>query len=355
MRYLIITYDDYFNIPYVKYYEEHLRKNGHIYDIVLWNRSGQKAKVPNAYIYYGKDHHSRLSKIIPFLGWRRFVLRLLKRQSYDRLILLTTVPAVLLADRLLSVYRKRFWLDIRDFTYENVPFYKRLVADLVYAAAAVSISSPAFRCFLPETDNIFLTHNISNQNALEEHCTLNPDCLPIRIGFVGGIQFKTQNQILLRQFANNPAYQLDYVGKVHPACDLQSFCQENHIQNAAFYPAFMNDEKPRIYKSVDLINCVYGSGSEIVQLALPNKLYDCILYKKPMLVSKGNFLARVVQQYHLGLAVDIEKDSVVQMTDDYLRNFDYEAFEQGCETFLQVVLQDQAKFEDALDFFCSGS
>lgn len=352
MRYLIITYDDYFNIPYIRSYEDSLKKQNHTYDIVLWNRSGQKEDIPSAYVFSGKDHHSKLGKIVPFLGWRRFVLRLLKRQNYDRLILLTTMPAVLLADQLLSTYRKRFWLDIRDFTYENISFYKKLVADLVHAATAVSISSPAFQRFLPKADNIFLTHNISNQGAMKEHCTLDPNYRPIQIGFVGGIQFKEQNQMLLRQFANNPAYRLKYVGKVHPGCDLRPFCQENNIRNAVFFSSFTNDQKPAIYRDIHLINCVYGNSNQVVRLLLPNRLYDCALLKKPILVSKGTYLAEVVAEYDLGIAVDAENENVVQAVEAYLKVFDCGRFEQGCRRFLETVERELAEYTKALEDFC---
>lgn len=352
MRFLIITYDDYFNIPYIRYYEDNLKKQNHSYDIVLWNRSGQKVDIPNAYVFSGKDRHSKLGKIAPFLGWRRFMLRLLQRQQYDRLILLTTMPAILLADKLLGEYRNRFWFDIRDFTYENISFYQRLVGSLVHAAAAVSISSPAFRSFLPDTDNIVLTHNISNQDAAEEHCILDPVRSPICIGFVGGIQFVEQNQILLQQFANNPKYRLKYVGKAHLGCDLQPFCEKNGIRNVDFYPAFTNNQKPEIYRDIQLINCIYGNNNQVVRLLLPNRLYDCVLLKKPILVSKGTYLADIVAEFNLGIAVDVENEDVVQAVDTYLKNFDCKLFDQGCRRFLEKVEGEISEYTRVLEQFC---
>lgn len=352
MRYLIVTYDDYFNIPYIQYYERHLRKHNHEYDIVLWNRSGHDVNMPNSFVYAGKDHHSKLGKVIPFLGWRRFVLKVLREQHYDRLIILTTMPAILLTDKLLGEYRGRYWFDIRDFTYEDVRLYKNLVGKLVRAASAVSISSPAFRTFLPDADNIFLTHNISNQEFAEKHCQMDIHKKPLRIGFVGGIQFVEQNRLLLRQFANHPDYQLRYVGKAHLGCDLKPFCDENGIQNADFFPAFTNDQKPAIYQDIQLINCVYGNNNQVVRLLLPNRLYDCVLFKKPMLVSKGTYLEQIITEYNLGVAVDAENENVVQTVDHYLENFDHQAFEDGCKRFLEKVDVDVTAYREALLRFC---
>lgn len=352
MRYLIVTYDDYFNIPYIRFYEESLHAQGHSYEIILWNRSGQQVSLPNAYVFSGTDRRSKIGKIVPFLNWRRFVLQILEQESYDRLIILTTMPAVLLSDQLLGKFRGKFWFDIRDFTYENIPPYKKLVGKLVHAAAAVSISSPAFRSFLPDSDHICLTHNISNQNAVEEHCTLDPAKQPIQIGFVGGIQFVEQNQQLLRQFANHPGYRLKYVGKAHLGCDLRPFCQEHGIFNADFFPAFTNDQKPAIYRDIQLINCVYGCDNEVVRLLLPNRLYDCVLFKKPILVSKGTYLADVIAEYDLGLSVDVGNENVVQAVDSYLATFRPDVFEQGCRRFLEKTQREVSEYAASFSQFC---
>ncbi|MBR3979357.1 MAG: hypothetical protein IKJ94_07030 [Oscillospiraceae bacterium] len=352
MRYLIVTYDDYFNVPYIRYYEDFLKAKNHTYDIVLWNRSGQVVDIPNAFVFNGRDRSSKLGKILPFLQWRRFVKRILKKQAYDRLIILTTLPAILLSDVLLKEYPGRYWLDIRDFTYENLGFYKKLVETLVDSASAVSISSPAFQSFLPQREHIYLTHNISNQDAAAEVCTLDTRRSRFCIGFVGGIQFKEQNQLLLRQFANNEKYLLKYVGKAHLGCDLSPFCKENGIENAEFHPAFRNEEKPQIYQDIDLINCVYGNNNQVVKLLLPNRLYDCILFKKPILVSKNTYLEEVVQEYNLGIAVDPEQENVVAQVDAYLEAFDRESFQEGCRSFLDRVNREITNYTRALEAFC---
>ena len=355
MRYLIISYDDYFNIPYIRFYEETLRKEGHTYDIVLWKRSGKSCGLPNAYEFGGKDHSAKVRKIVPFLRWRKFTLDILKQNHYDRLIILTTMPGILLADHLLGEYKGKYWFDIRDFTYENVFFYKGLVAKLVHGSWATSISSPAFQSFLPNSPRIHLTHNITNEDAAVGHCPLDVTYRPMKIGYVGGIQFVEQNQMLLKQFAHNPDFILKYAGRPHLGCDLQPFCKEQGIKNAEFLPAFTNDQKPGIYQDIHLINSIYGNDNQVVRLLLPNRLYDCVLFKKPILVSKGTYLAEVVARYNLGIAVDPAVDDVAQEIETYLKNFNHQAFDAGCEAFLKVVATEKAAYDLALAKFCTKS
>lgn len=354
MKYLIITYDEYLNIPYVNNYEQCLR-NGEIdYDMVLWNRSEKASEEePGRFVFEGKTSKSKISKVIPFLRWRAFVLKILKKNKYDRVIVLTTIPGVLLFDKLIGQYKKRYWFDVRDYTYESLPLYKKAVEKLVLNSAVTSISSEAFSSFLPDCDHIVLTHNITNDAAMQEECSLDIGKTPLTIAFVGGIQYVQQNKRLLQQFSNDPRFVLKYIGKTHPGCDLQSFCRENEIDNVAFLPAYRNEEKPQIYRTIDMINCVYGSDSPIVKLALPNKLYDCILFKKPIIVSKDTFLAEIVEEYGVGLAVDVDRDDVPAMVEDYLSKFNHKDFEIGCNRLLKKVQEESALCQNVMKRFCS--
>lgn len=355
MNYLIITYDDYRNIPYIKNYEEYLRKNGNEYDIILWDRSGDgDSHVPNSFVFEGRVGKSRVGKIIPFLRWRRFAMRVMKEKKYDRVIVLTTLPAVLLADRLCRDFRGRYWLDIRDFTYENIPPYRSAVERLVRNADVTSISSAAFSTFLPSGEPTVLAHNITNTQAECPACALDKDKACFSIGFVGGIRYEKQNKQLLRQLANDPKYRLYYIGKKHPGCDLEAFCREEHIENVVFRSAYENSEKPQIYESLDLINCVYGCDRKVETLALPNKLYDCVLFKKPMLVSKHTYLSNIVEEYRLGLSVDAGSDNIARLLDEYLAAFDKNAFEDGCRRFIKKVKEENAAYFKVLEGFCSG-
>lgn len=353
MRILIVTYDEYRNISYIEKYEKSIIKHAWDYNIVLWNRSGDKNTGLNNHhlVFQGLNRKSKLLKIIPFLRWRRFVIKQLKRVQYDRLIILTTVPAVLLADILLLKYSKRYWLDIRDYTYENFAFYHRIVKKLAERSAGTSISSPGFYSFIPRYENVFLNHNITNQLAKKNDCSLDTAHLPIVIGFVGGVQYLEENKRFCNHLKNNPRFILKYVGKVHPGCDLKGYCKKINMNNVEFLPPYENADKPYIYEKIDLINSVYGADSPITKLALPNRLYDAALFKKPILVSKGTLLAEIVERYNMGLAIDTRESELAMRIDAYLERFNRELFVEGCESFLSSVNQDEKLILERIDEF----
>ena len=310
-RILIVTYDEYRNISYVEKYEKSILDHAKEYDIILWDRSGdQKCDASNHIVFSGMNRRSKLLKIIPFLRWRRLVKRQLKKVQYDRLIVLTTIPAVLLADVLLFKYAKRYWLDVRDYTDEHIGLYHRIVKKLVERSAGTSISSPGFYSFIPRRDNVYLTHNITNTSARKKECTLDVEHTPILIGFVGGVQYPEENKRLCMQLNNHPRYSLRYVGKVHPGCDLRGFCAK-----------------------------------------IPNRLYDAALYKKPILVSKGTLLSQIVESNSMGLAIDTQEADLAGKLDAYLQQFDRDAFVKGCDAFLSGVIRDEEQMKMKIDEF----
>ena len=104
---------------------------------------------------------------------------------------------------------------------------------------------------------------------------------------------------------------------------------------------FNNSEKPSLYKQIDFVNAVYGYDTLITTTALPNKLYDCAIFKKPIIVSANTYLAEIVQRYDLGFAFDHKNDNLLDVLNDYLRRFDENTFKKGCDKFLRDVKKEQ--------------
>lgn len=350
----IVTYDEYINIPFIKKYEELLYKHNIKYDIILWDRrnlSKKCEKKDNCYIFRTKTGRSRISKIFPFIKWRKYTLKILNKNKYDKIIILTTLPGILLYSFIIKNFRNRFILDIRDFTYENFNGYKKKVDCLVDASYLTLISSKGFLSWLIPNPKIIPNHNISNVEKEEEEVTLKKEKKPITIGFVGGIRFYNENKALIKALGNNRDYILLYVGKVHPGIRLKQFCKKNKIGNVIFMPAYDNEEKPQIYKKIDIINAVYGAESQITKTALPNKLYDCILFKKPIMVSYGTYLSKIVMKNNLGFSVKLETDDLIDKIAQYIEAFDEDRFKKSCKKVIKIAQYEELKSQKRIEDF----
>jgi len=173
----------------------------------------------------------------------------------------------------------------------------------------------------------------------------------MNIGFVGGIRYFEINKRLIDDFSNSPRFNLYYVGRKHPGCDLQEYCTARGVHNVFFLPAYLNEEKANIYLNIDIINSVYGDNTAEVRTLLPHRLYDCAIYKKPIFVSKNTYLYKIVAQYNLGLAVDLKKENAKNIITAYLECFDEELFKKGCDEFLKHALPEKDNALKCVDKF----
>ena len=80
-----------------------------------------------------------------------------------------------------------------------------------------------------------------------------------------------------------------------------------------------------IYASLDIIYMSYDTSSNDlnINLALPNKLYEAMYYKVPIITSKGTYLAQRVEENEIGYTINCcdEKD-IENSIKDYIINKD---------------------------------
>ncbi|SNY95026.1 hypothetical protein [Flagellimonas pacifica] len=86
------------------------------------------------------------------------------------------------------------------------------------------------------------------------------------------------------------------------------------------YNAFTDTQK--IYSSIDIIYLIYDIHQVSLnnRLALPNKLYECMYYKVPLLCSKGTYLEEKVALYGVGAGIDYKVEGAIEAGVDFLMN-----------------------------------
>jgi len=205
--------------------------------------------------------------------------------------------------------------------------------------------------FLNKNNKIFLNHNISNIKSRDAFQIENlKQKNNINIGFLGVLRYEKENKSLIINLKESLKYRLFYIGRKYPEVDFEQFCKSNGVRNCFFFGAFENDEKPLLYKKIDIINSIYGNSSLEVSCALPNKLYDCLIFKRPLIASKGTFLGEIVEKYHLGFCVD-KLDNIEKMLDEYISQFDKDKFESYTSILLEEVILDQNKIVEKIKQF----
>lgn len=351
----IICFWDRLATPYLAKYEKLLQDNGVDYQVVLWNRTPEEGtsritRSGNEITVNLPCTGSLRQRAAKFLAWSAVVKKVIRRQKYHALIMLSTVPAVLLADLLLGKFRDKYLFDIRDYTFEKHKPLRRLVMGLINNSAMTAISSKGYMRWLEPSDKIMVNHNITVGQTVDYRAPDLAGREALRFAFVGNVRLDTQTKALLLQLGHREDFEQHFYGRILPSCNIQKIAQEQQIQNLFLHGAFDVEEKKKFFRDIDLLNAVYANAQreEDIPLGdstpLPNRLYDCLVFYRPLVASKGTYLAELIDQYGLGCTVNGFSPDAPQIMRDYARSFDPEAFMRGCDELRRQVCREEEQY-----------
>lgn len=354
MKVLIVDTVSYNRAPYLQYYIDACKEKKVDYDLFLWNRDRTGGLQKNGNVYTMNSicpfGGSKFKKIIPMLQYRNALLKVIKNEQYTHLVLINTLAPVMISNHVLKHFDQRYILDIRDYTYERIKKYKAIETQLIEHSYFTTISSRGFLQFVTPSDKIVINHNISNLDKIEDTVRLDKS-KKITIGFVGSVRYPEVNQKLIAAVQNDPRFILEYVGPEVDGCNLEDYCKVHGIKNVVFKGKFSNEQKPEIYKQIDMINSLYGDFSLEVTTAIPNRYYDALIFKKPIIASKGTYLGELVEKNSVGVAVDINDDAFYSKLKRYILTFDKCRFIKCCSRELNQIINEQESFEKQINCF----
>lgn len=159
---------------------------------------------------------------------------------------------------------------------------------------------------LPNKLNIIFTENIRN-NIRPNKTNINN----IKFGFIGLIRYP--NTII--RFAK-------IIGKLFPMHEFHFYGEPENpkyvdkeilsYKNVYFHGRFKNPQDLQsIYEAIDINIVCYDTQSDNVKIAEPNKLYESIYFKTPIVVSKNTFLAEKVKKYGVGYEINCADDDQI--------------------------------------------
>lgn len=163
--------------------------------------------------------------------------------------------------------------------------------------------------------NVIVTPNKLNDNVLN-FPLIPKSIVPIpklRFGFVGFIRYLSvynMADFIAKNFQN---HEFHFYGELMNSVEEKKFNELKKYDNVFFHGFFKNPDKlAEVYSNIDVVVSTYDVSSVNVLYAEPNKLYESIYYRTPIIVSKGTFLAKQVEKYHSGWAVDANDEKEVK-------------------------------------------
>jgi len=342
MKVCIIGNTEKVYLPYMDKYTSFFDKNNVDYDIVCWQREEDNPpEKENEFYYYEKPKEGSFHMIRSYLRYKKFVVDILEKNKYDKIIVLTTLPAIMLEKYLLKNYDNKYIFDYRNYSFEVFGLFRNKVNKIIKHSRITAVSSMGFLDFLDESEKIVMNHNNSHIADKREAQDLKEKQV-INIGFVGGIKNFEENTALMQKLKNTFRYQLWYIGKPKKNCDLQGYATENSITNTSFIGKFDNSQRLELYDNIDVVNGIYGDNSLKATTSIPARLYEGVLLAKPIIASKGTYLGEIVDKYKLGLVLDVETEDALTLINNFVNSFQPEEFDQSCKDFLSVVEEDEA-------------
>lgn len=340
--------------PYVKYYTDILDELNINYDILIWNKLNIEENDYQSIISYNKrfdNKSSKIKKILGYYSYSRFVINNIKKNKYDKLILLTAQSGVLIYRYLEKNYLNNYILDIRD--YANAKYYMKILTKLVKNSYMTSISSNGFLKWLPKSKKYIKSHNTSSayiNNFVDE---VGFKDMPIKVSTIGQIRDYESNKNVIDIFKNNKSFEMNFIGKGSSENDLKLYCDSNNIQNVEFKGRYKKEEEKYHYIHSDLINICVGHVAEETGV-LANRLYNAVIYGKPIIIERGSYMSKLVENYNLGVSINIKEPDILQVISKYIANFNPIEFNRGRREFLKNVKKDMNKFENSVKLFINS-
>lgn len=176
---------------------------------------------------------------------------------------------------------------------------------------------------LIERDKMLFIPNVPDEEAFRNYERKQGG--RFTVGFIGGIRYLKQMEMLV-----DAAEKLDinvlFAGAGGTKSEyglIRSYCAGK--DNVTFTGKYDYDKEiAGLYGRVDCVYSVYDADNPNVRIALPNKFYESILCELPIIVSKGTYLAELVERLGVGVAVShTDANELIEALEKLIRRDEY--------------------------------
>lgn len=351
-RVCFLTIRNIFNTSCLPKYASILSNN---FDLIYWDQhnihessSAKRQYKFNYPIAYGQQ---KFKKIIGYIKFKIFATKIIKQNNYERIIVLPTQTAILFFLLLTFKYKKKFIIDIRDYSGEKNIFIYFLVRILVKLSGVAVITSPAYKTFLPN-HSYLVSHNITPINTelikkFRKRKRFNKD--KIIISCIGSIRFIEQFKKVINVFGNDNRYELYFIGRGSE--NLTNYCNENQINNVNLIGRFNKEKTLDYYLNTDIVMNLYGNNNPYLDYALSNKLYYAAQLGLPILVCPGTYIEQIALEYGFGFSFELEDNTMKDKLYDYYTRMEWEKFYDNCDRFIKRVMEQEELFKHNIKEF----
>ena len=280
----------------------------------------------------------------------RSIIRNLNRANFDRVVVFGVQLSFLLRRHLIKYYRNKYVVDIRDYNrLLSIVSIKKIISNSFFT----TISSIGFQEWLPISDKYVVNHNIKS-SYLKESCYTRL-CRghlenKIRLSYIGSIRDVEVNIKLIDDLCGSKNVLLEYHGNGIASSILQRFVDKKNVRNISITGRYTKEQEEIYYERSDLINILISSKGINNKTLLTNRLYQAVIFGKPILTIKGSYQASLIEEFNLGIVVD-DVTNIETAIFNYLKSFNVAVYNDGRERFFSKVMQENRLFEKKIVSF----
>lgn len=350
MKVALITPANLWYCPFVKIYSRAFDSLSIEYDIITWCRD---EKLEEGCIQFVNQRKGKFGKVLAYFDFISFIKKTIKTNKYDRLVIFTSQLCILLLPYLNQKFKKKYIVDYRDLSVEQMTILKPLFKNVLKNSFANFISSPGFIKCLPTGIDYLQSHNFVIDNVKEALSTpvslIEKEPQDITVLTIGGIRDYSSNIEVVNALANKDHIRVLFVGKGAASARIEEYCKNNDIHNVEFYGYYPKEEEPHYIKNATFMN-IYYPRVITHDTALSNRFYNSLIFKRPMIVTSNTTQGDYAKKYNLGLSLDDCKGLDVKLR-SWLSDNSNQSYADRCDCLLENFMHDYDIFVSRLRLF----
>ena len=131
---------------------------------------------------------------------------------------------------------------------------------------------------------------------------------------------------------------------------IENYIKENNIINVILTGRFSDNDIQRLYYNSTIVNILISCSDLNSKTLLTNRLYQAVIFGKPILANIGTYQASIVKEYNLGLVIETF-DNLENIILKYIKNIDINKYNSGRNIFINNVITDNMEFNFRLFSF----
>lgn len=339
--------------PYIDKYINILHEEKIDFDIIAWERSGSNVQYKHNVKYLlnleSNLFGSKIKKLFHFRKFSKYTKNIIKKEKYDKLIILSTLSGMMMPFYILKNYKDKYIFDYRDVSKEKYKFYKFLMFKLIKNSEFTCVSSRGFEKILPK-QNYVMAHNFQYNNINKNNNFTKNTSLPIRITQMGFLRGFEISKILCDIFKDDLRFEFNIYGIGNGFEELEKYTKS--IENINVIGPYDNNKKKQIMDSSDMFMYIYPNNLTN-EISIANKFYDALFWSKPIIANKDTYSGKIVEENFLGVAIKYYENpkELANQIYDYYININENIYDSNKRNVIKNILDEDLDYLNKIKKF----